>query len=241
MSEKTNFARIVAADILSAVEGGILPPGPTLDFQWFSNFSAGSAGLEAPALRQAGKPAATFFRHALMKPVALQRFVPRRLSNFSAGSAGLEAPALRQAGKPAATFFQTRSYETCCPTTVCPETVFQFQCRVRRAGSAGSTAGRMPAATLFRQTLKKRRDLRMEPHKVLAMAIRTTPRPLCPLCGNAGNVLYPDLQDRMFAVPGTWSLKQCNNQNCCFCWLDTHSGCRRPPFTVPSILHPRNF
>ncbi|MGO8765422.1 MAG: class I SAM-dependent methyltransferase [Limisphaerales bacterium] len=60
----------------------------------------------------------------------------------------------------------------------------------------------------------------MEPHKVLAMAIRTTPRPLCPLCGNAGNVLYPDLQDRMFAVPGTWSLKQCNNQNCCFCWLD---------------------
>ncbi len=61
--KKTNCAGIVAADILSAVEGGILAPGPTLDFPRFSNCSAGSAGLEAPALRQAGKPAATFFRH----------------------------------------------------------------------------------------------------------------------------------------------------------------------------------
>ncbi|MGO8763717.1 MAG: DUF6883 domain-containing protein, partial [Limisphaerales bacterium] len=65
VSEKSNCAGIVAADILSAGEGGILPSGPTLDFPRFSNLSAGSAGLEAPALRQAGKPAATFFRHAL--------------------------------------------------------------------------------------------------------------------------------------------------------------------------------
>ncbi len=64
-SEKSNCAGIVAADILSAVGGGILPPGPTLDFPRFSNLSAGSAGLEAPALRQAEKPAATFIRHAL--------------------------------------------------------------------------------------------------------------------------------------------------------------------------------
>jgi hypothetical protein len=67
MSEKSNCAGIVAADILSAVEGGILLPGPAIDFTKFSNFSAGSAGLEAPALRQAGKPAATFFRHTLKR------------------------------------------------------------------------------------------------------------------------------------------------------------------------------
>ncbi len=67
VSEKSNCAGIIAADILSAGEGGILPSGPTLDFPRFSNLSAGSAGLEAPALRQAGKPAATFFRHALMR------------------------------------------------------------------------------------------------------------------------------------------------------------------------------
>ncbi|MGO8764356.1 MAG: hypothetical protein ACLQSR_04375, partial [Limisphaerales bacterium] len=35
-----------------------------LSFWKFSNFSAGSAGLDAPALRQAGKPDATFFGHA---------------------------------------------------------------------------------------------------------------------------------------------------------------------------------
>jgi ubiquinone/menaquinone biosynthesis C-methylase UbiE len=52
------------------------------------------------------------------------------------------------------------------------------------------------------------------------MEIRTTPRPLCLVCGSEGKTLYPDLQDRMFAVPGTWSLKQCNNPSCGLCWLD---------------------
>ena len=52
------------------------------------------------------------------------------------------------------------------------------------------------------------------------MAIRTTPRPHCLVCGSEGRILYADLQDRMFAVPGTWALKQCNNQSCGLCWLD---------------------
>ena len=52
------------------------------------------------------------------------------------------------------------------------------------------------------------------------MEIRTTPRPRCLVCGSEGKTLYPDLQDRMFAVPGSWSLKQCNNQGCGLCWLD---------------------
>lgn len=52
------------------------------------------------------------------------------------------------------------------------------------------------------------------------MGIRTKPRPLCLLCGSEGAILYSDLQDRMFAVAGTWSLKQCSNQNCGLCWLD---------------------
>jgi len=52
------------------------------------------------------------------------------------------------------------------------------------------------------------------------MEIRTFQRPFCPLCGGAGNSLYSDMQDRMFAVPGNWPLKQCSNPDCGLCWQD---------------------
>jgi 2-polyprenyl-3-methyl-5-hydroxy-6-metoxy-1,4-benzoquinol methylase len=52
------------------------------------------------------------------------------------------------------------------------------------------------------------------------MEIRTFQRPRCPLCGGPGNILYSKMQDRMFAVPGNWPLKQCLNSNCGLCWLD---------------------
>jgi SAM-dependent methyltransferase len=52
------------------------------------------------------------------------------------------------------------------------------------------------------------------------MEIRTVPRPTCLLCGSQGKPLYSDLKDRMFAVPGNWSLKQCTNNDCGLCWLN---------------------
>lgn len=50
--------------------------------------------------------------------------------------------------------------------------------------------------------------------------IRTVPSPLCPLCGNKGNVLHPYMQDRMSAVQGNWPIKQCANPDCGLCWPD---------------------
>src|ERR1035437_5589386 len=52
------------------------------------------------------------------------------------------------------------------------------------------------------------------------MEIRTFQRPFCPLCGGAGNSLHSNMQDRMFAVPGNWPLKQCSNPDCGLCWQD---------------------
>jgi len=52
------------------------------------------------------------------------------------------------------------------------------------------------------------------------MEIRTVPRPSCLLCGSEGNLLYSNMKDRMFAVPGNWPLKQCTNSDCGLCWPD---------------------
>ena len=52
------------------------------------------------------------------------------------------------------------------------------------------------------------------------MEIQTFQRPLCPLCGGAGDILHSEMQDRMCAVPGNWPLRQCSNPNCGLCWLD---------------------
>jgi len=52
------------------------------------------------------------------------------------------------------------------------------------------------------------------------MKIRTFQRLQCPLCGGTGSILYPDMQDRMFAAPGIWPLRQCANPDCGLCWLD---------------------
>ena len=52
------------------------------------------------------------------------------------------------------------------------------------------------------------------------MEIRTVPCPLCPLCGGQGSLLHPHMQDRMFAIPGNWPLRQCSSPDCGLCWLD---------------------
>jgi 2-polyprenyl-3-methyl-5-hydroxy-6-metoxy-1,4-benzoquinol methylase len=33
-------------------------------------------------------------------------------------------------------------------------------------------------------------------------------------------LLYSDLEDRMFGIPGNWPLRSCNNADCGMCWLD---------------------
>ncbi len=52
------------------------------------------------------------------------------------------------------------------------------------------------------------------------MEVRTVPCPLCPLCGNKGKVLHPNMQDRMSAIQGNWPIRQCANPDCGLCWLD---------------------
>jgi len=52
------------------------------------------------------------------------------------------------------------------------------------------------------------------------MEIQTFQRPFCPLCGGTGDILHPKMQDRMFAIPGNWPLKQCSNPECGLCWQD---------------------
>lgn len=51
-------------------------------------------------------------------------------------------------------------------------------------------------------------------------AIKTHPRPICRICGGSGVYLYQNLTDRLFGVPGEWSLRTCGNPECGLLWLD---------------------
>ena len=53
-----------------------------------------------------------------------------------------------------------------------------------------------------------------------AKEIRTEPHPHCYLCGTAGDPLYQGLHDRLYAAPGEWSLRRCQNSACGLVWLD---------------------
>lgn len=48
-------------------------------------------------------------------------------------------------------------------------------------------------------------------------ALAAVSQPLCELCGSAGELCYPDLQDRHFDAPGTWTELQCSR--CQLMWL----------------------
>jgi ubiquinone/menaquinone biosynthesis C-methylase UbiE len=52
------------------------------------------------------------------------------------------------------------------------------------------------------------------------MEIRTFQCLLCPQCGGKGELLYANMMDRLFGVPGIWSLRSCPNKACGLCWLD---------------------
>ena len=55
------------------------------------------------------------------------------------------------------------------------------------------------------------------PHK---QQIRTQQKSNCFCCNSTGTYLYQGLQDRLFGVLGTWSLKRCDNKQCDLLWLD---------------------
>lgn len=50
--------------------------------------------------------------------------------------------------------------------------------------------------------------------------VRTEPRPVCRVCRTPGVAVYDNLQDRLFGVPGVWSMKKCGNPRCGAHWLD---------------------
>lgn len=53
-----------------------------------------------------------------------------------------------------------------------------------------------------------------------AAPIHTRRQPSCHVCGSAGEVLYEGLKDRLFGVPGEWTLRRCLDENCGLLWLD---------------------
>ncbi len=48
--------------------------------------------------------------------------------------------------------------------------------------------------------------------------VRTEAHPACPLCGTTGRVVHGSVRDRAHNVPGTWSIRAC--QQCQIGWLD---------------------
>lgn len=52
------------------------------------------------------------------------------------------------------------------------------------------------------------------------MTIRSGPQPDCICCGAEGLSLYAGLRDRLFGIPGVWSLSRCANPDCGLLWLD---------------------
>lgn len=53
-----------------------------------------------------------------------------------------------------------------------------------------------------------------------AATIRTHRRPQCHVCASSGDVIYADLRDRLFGVPGEWTLRRCRDAACGLLWLD---------------------
>jgi len=51
-------------------------------------------------------------------------------------------------------------------------------------------------------------------------ALRTEPRPRCPLCDGAGDWLHTGLVDRLRAAPGAWRYRRCRDAACGLVWLD---------------------
>jgi len=50
--------------------------------------------------------------------------------------------------------------------------------------------------------------------------MRSIERPTCPVCAGAGRVRYEQLEDRLFAAPGSWRMVACEDAGCGTLWLD---------------------
>lgn len=59
------------------------------------------------------------------------------------------------------------------------------------------------------------------------IALEAASHPTCDLCGSAGELRYPDLQDRHFDAPGTWTELQC--PRCQLIWLNPRPSPRDLP------------
>lgn len=53
-----------------------------------------------------------------------------------------------------------------------------------------------------------------------AVEIRARTVATCVACGMAGEILYTELEDRLFHVPGRWNIRRCKNKSCGMLWLD---------------------
>jgi 2-polyprenyl-3-methyl-5-hydroxy-6-metoxy-1,4-benzoquinol methylase len=50
--------------------------------------------------------------------------------------------------------------------------------------------------------------------------IRTRASHSCLICNGGGEIIYADLEDKIFGAPGAWSLRKCSNPACALVWLD---------------------
>jgi len=50
--------------------------------------------------------------------------------------------------------------------------------------------------------------------------LRSSAQDFCHCCGQKGLPLYENLKDRLFGVPGNWSIHQCPDQECLLMWLN---------------------
>jgi SAM-dependent methyltransferase len=56
--------------------------------------------------------------------------------------------------------------------------------------------------------------------KIDKKLVKVREAPKCELCGATGMLLHENLTDRLFHVPGVWSLRRCENENCELFWTD---------------------
>ena len=52
------------------------------------------------------------------------------------------------------------------------------------------------------------------------MTLRSNPTPACPLCGESGEMIHPQVEDHLFGVPGAWGFRRCLSLSCRLLWLD---------------------
>ncbi len=60
----------------------------------------------------------------------------------------------------------------------------------------------------------------MNPSSEKQSHIESVPQKKCPLCDSQGSLLFANLSDKIFNVPGSWNIRRCSNSACRIIWLD---------------------